>query len=170
MADPMSVGSATTPNVDLTKWKKLTPQEILKEESNGEEVPSEIVAWAQQMAALAKVPDDVTYEMVDGDVGIDALNKLGIDEEEQPAPADENAIPPEETEDPEAVDDVTANSDVDNDEENIFMNPPVGDDGTVPPDDETENPDDEDLGLADPSLTTDPEEIRKRKERKGLPQ
>lgn len=170
MADSMSVGSATTPKVDLTKWKKLTPQEILKEESKGEEVPPEIVAWAQQMAAIAKIPDNVTYEQVDGDVGLDALAKLGIDEENPVGTQSENALPPEETEEPGAVKDVATDTEVDNDEENIFMNPPVGNDETVPPDDETENPDDEDLGLADPSLTTDPEEIRKRKERKGLPQ
>lgn len=171
MADSMSIGSATTPKIDLTKWKKLTPQEILKEESNGEEIPAEIIAWAQQMAAIAKIPDNVTYEQVDGDVGLDALTKLGIDEENPVGTESENALPPEETEEPGAVKDVATDPEVDNDDDkNIFMNPPVTEDKTdTEPTEDTEEPDAE-LGLADPALTADPEEIRKRKERKGLPQ
>ena len=69
-------------NIDISRWKKLSAQEILKQESKGEEIPSEIVSWAEQMAALAKIPDDVTYEQVDGDVGLDALDKLGISPED----------------------------------------------------------------------------------------
>lgn len=171
MADSMSVGSATTPNVDTAKWKKLTPQEIIKEESKGEEIPAEIIAWAQQMAAIAKIPDNVTYEQVDGDVGLDALAKLGIEEENPVGVEGENAMPPEKTEEPGAVKDVAQDTEVDNEnDENIFMNPPVpGQAADTEPTDEPEEPDEE-LGLADPTLTTDPEEIRKRKERKGLPQ
>ena len=73
MADSMNVtGNAS--NIDISRWKKLSAQEILKQESKGEEIPSEIVSWAEQMAALAKIPDDVTYEQVDGDVGLDAVS------------------------------------------------------------------------------------------------
>lgn len=173
MADSMSVGSATTPKVDTAKWKKLTPQEIIKEESKGEEIPAEIISWAQQMAAIAKIPDNVTYEQVDGDVGLDALAKLGIEEENPVGVQSENALAPEKTEEPGAVKDVAQDAEVDEEnDENIFMNAPIpGQASNTKPaeGEETEEPDKE-LGLADNKLTTDPEEIRKRKERKGLPQ
>lgn len=172
MADSMSVN---TSNVDLTKWRKLTPQEIIKEESKGEEIPAEIIAWAQQMAAFAKIPDNVTYEQVDGDIGIDALNKLGIEDEQQqpPAPVDENAIPPEETETADAVGDVENAEEIGAENpDNIFMNPVPGeeDEDVAPPDKDDEDVPDEVSGLADSDLTADSETIRKRKERKGLPQ
>lgn len=173
MADSMSVGSATTPKVDTTKWKKLTPQEIIKEESKGEEIPAEIIAWAQQMAAIAKIPDNVTYEQVDGDVGLDALAKLGIEEENPVGVQSDNALPPDKTEEPGAVKDVAQDTEVgEENDENIFMNPPVpgqASDKKLAEGEEAEEPDEE-LGLADTKITTDPEEIRKRKERKGLPQ
>lgn len=171
MADSMSVGSATTAKIDETRWKKLTPQEILKEESKGEEIPPEIVTWAQQMAALSKIPDNVTYERVDGDVGLDALTKLGIEDENPVGVQSDNALPPDKTEEPGAVKDVAQDTEVDDEYgRNIFMNPPIPGQASEKPTEEDKLEPDEELGLADPSLTTDPEEIRKRKERKGLPQ
>lgn len=161
MAD-LSIGAA---KIDLTKWKRLTPQEIIKEESKGEEIPAEIMAWAQQMAAFSKIPDDVTYEKVDGDIGLEALAKLGIEDENALKPEALNAEAPTETEEPDAVKDparLTENEEVD---QNIFMNPEIASE-EVPP--EEEDPGDKELTLADPALTTDPEEIRKRKERKGI--
>ena len=106
MAESMKIGSATTPKVDLKNWKKLTPQEIIKEKSKGLEIPAEIIAWAQQMAAIAKIPDYVTYEQVDGDVGLDALAKLGIEEENPVGVQNANALSAEKTEEPKAVKDV----------------------------------------------------------------
>jgi len=172
MADSMSVGSATTPKIDETKWKKLTANEILKQESKGEEIPAEIIAWAEQMTAIAKIPDTVTYEQVDGDVGLDALAKLGIEEEEPVGVEGENALPPDKTEEPGAVKDVTQDAEIgEENDENIFMNPPVpGQASEKPTEEDVEEKPDEELGLADTKLTTDPEEIRKRKERKGLRQ
>ena len=39
MADSMNVtGNAS--NIDISRWKKLSAQEILKQESKGEEIPS----------------------------------------------------------------------------------------------------------------------------------
>ena len=76
MADSMNVSNQGTGKIDLTKWKKLTAQEIISEEGKGEEVPAEILAWAQQMAAFSKIPDNVTYDKVDGDTGIEALEKF----------------------------------------------------------------------------------------------
>lgn len=162
MADSMSVTGSTT-GIDISKWKKLTPQEIIKEESKGEEIPAEIVSWAQQMTALAKIPDDVTYEQVDGDVGIDALSKLGLDEEAPTA-----------TEEPDAVKDPARPEELGQEttqDENIFMNPTPGyaaETGKNTTETEAEIEQEEQLTLADPTLTTDPEEIRKRKARRGL--
>lgn len=167
MADP--IGAVNNTKIDITKWQKLTAQEILKEESKGEEIPAEIVAWAEQMAAFSKIPDTVTYEQVDGEVGIEALDRLGI--EDPTVPADENAIPPEETETDEAVGDVEQAGEVEEftDEENIFATPTPGNASDEPiVDDENEPAPEDELSLADDALITDPEEIRKRKERKGL--
>lgn len=162
MADPLSIG---TGNIDISKWKKLTPQEILKQQSDGEEVPPEIAAWAIQVAAFSAIPDNVTYENVDGDIGIDALNRLGI---EDPAKIEEkNASKPLETEEPDAIKDPAATTETENNQEPI----PGQASDEVPieeRDTEEQSPDDIELTLADPALTTDPEEIRKRKERKGL--
>lgn len=175
MADPISVTGSTT-GIDITRWKKLTPQEIIKEESNGEEIPAEIVSWAQQMAAFAKIPDDVTYEQVDGDVGIDALSKLGLDEETQALlnPEAENAQAPTQTEEPGAVRDVDRPEELGQEttqDQNIFMNPTPGyaaDAGPSVTEEQNAQEENQQLTLADPTLTTDPEEIRKRKARQGL--
>lgn len=175
MADPISVTGSTT-GIDITRWKKLTPQEIIKEESNGEEIPAEIVSWAQQMAAFAKIPDDVTYEQVDGDVGIEALSKLGLDEEAQALlnPEAENAQAPTQTEEPGAVRDVGRPEELGQEttqDQNIFMNPTPGyaaDAGPSVTEEQNAQEENQQLTLADPTLTTDPEEIRKRKARRGL--
>lgn len=163
MADPLSIG-VNTGKVDISKWKKLTPKEILKEQGKGEEIPPELITWAQQMAAISKIPDDVTYEMVDGDVGIDALSKLGM--EEEPLPEDENAQAPTETEEPDAVKDpALIEEEEPTEDENIFANPKL----ETEQNEDIPRPEDE-LSLSDPNLSTDPEVIRKRKERKGLQQ
>lgn len=174
MADPISITGSTT-GIDITRWKKLTPQEIIKEESKGEEIPAEIVSWAQQMAAFAKIPDDVTYEQVDGDVGIDALSKLGLDEEAQALLNLEaqNAQAPTQTEEPGAVRDVDRPEELGQEttqDQNIF-NPTPGYAADARPsvtEEENAQEENQQLTLADPTLTTDPEEIRKRKARRGL--
>ena len=161
MADPLSIGASTN-KVDISKWKKLTPKEILKEQGKGEEIPPELITWAQQMAAISKIPDDVTYEMVDGDVGIDALSRLGL--EEEPLPEDENAQAPTKTEEPDAVKDPTlVEEEEPPEDENIFANPKLETESK-----ENETKTEDELSLSDTNLTTDPETIRKRKERKGL--
>ena len=73
MADSMSI-TGGTPKIDYAKWKKLTPQEIIKEQSKGQEIPAEIITWAQQMQKFDQIPDDVTYEEVDGDC-VEVCNK-----------------------------------------------------------------------------------------------
>lgn len=164
MADSMSITGGTT-NIDISKWKKLTPQEIIKEKSKGQEIPAEIITWAEQMQRFDQMPDDVTYEEVDGDVGIDALDKLGL----PTTPEEDKAVNPSDTETPDAVKDPAKDSEVPPEQDsNPFINAQPGQAGDAKPKDETEPQDNTDLTLADPALTTDPEEIRKRKAKKGL--
>lgn len=164
MADSMSITGGTT-NIDISKWKKLTPQEIIKEKSKGQEIPAEIITWAEQMQKFDQMPDDVTYEEVDGDVGIDALDKLGL----PTTPEEDTAVNPSDTEAPDAVKDPAKDSEVPPEQDNNpFINAQPGQAGDAKPKDDTEPQDNTDLTLADPALTTDPEEIRKRKAKKGL--
>ena len=164
MADSMSITGGTT-NIDISKWKKLTPQEIIKEKSKGQEIPAEIITWAEQMQRFDQMPGDVTYEEVDGDVGIDALDKLGL----PTTPEEDKAVNPSDTETPDAVKDPAKDSEVPPEQDsNPFINAQPGQAGDAKPKDDTEPQDNIDLTLADPALTTDPEEIRKRKAKKGL--
>ena len=172
MADLSITGSTT--GIDISKWRKLTPQEIIKEESSGQEIPPEIVSWAQQMAAFAKIPDNVTYEDVDGDVGLEALDKLGITPEEAglAQPQAENALASGQTEEPDAIQDparAQESGEKTSQDENIFAAPGYAAEagaGVTETQEEVEQ--EEQLTLADSALTTDPEEIRKRKARRGL--
>lgn len=164
MADPLSIGAIGTQKTDLNRWKKLTPQEIIKEQNKGEEIPPEIITWAQQMAAFAKIPDDVTYEQVDGDVGIEALNKLGIEDEDALVLEAENAQAPEETEDPDAVKDPARAEENQETDENEFATSETA----IETEEEEIAESAQNFSLADSALTADNNEIRKRKERKGI--
>lgn len=165
MADDMRIGAIGSQKVDPSKFKKLTPQEIIKEQGKGVEIPPEILVWAQQMAAFSKIPDNVTYEQVDGDVGIDALNKLGIENEELLAPEAENAERPVETEEPDAVKDPDKVEEEQETDEGEFAPSETAqeteDDEIAEEENDVFTPDDE------KKLTTDSYEILKRKERKG---
>ena len=151
MADP--INGINAKGVDLERFKKLTPQEIIKQQSEGEEVPAEIVTWAKDVLSFAQIPDDVTYDLVGGDVGIEALNQLGIPSDEQVGNVEEDAEIPEEEnpEIPEPPEEETP------DGNNAILAEPNEDE--VPADDIT---------LADSSITADNEEIRRRKARKGI--
>ena len=170
MADSMNVSNQGTAKIDLTKWKKLTAQEIISEEGKGEEVPAEILAWAQQMAAFSRIPDSVTYDRVDGDTGVEALEKLGLPTEEPAQIEEENAEEPVETETPDAVKDTTKPAELQPEEptaeENIFAteNPAAA---PPAPQKESDTTEDVALTLADPALNTDPEEIRKKRQKRG---
>lgn len=170
MAD-MDVTSQGGVKIDLAQWKKMTPQEIIQEEGNGEEVPAEILQWAQQVAAFSQIPDDVTYDQVDGDTGVEALDRLGITPENEVQPQDENAMPPEKPEEPDALKDVDKPEEMP--DENIFAGenpqdaPPLNAPSSETAEDAENN---EELTLADDAITTDNEEIQKRRRRKGQPE
>lgn len=171
MADPINLNTGV--KVDLERWKKLSAKEIIREESRGEEIPEEILSWAQQMAAFSKIPDNITYEQVDGDVGLDALDKLNLSPEEmaQFRPEAANAQSPTATEQPDAVKDpaLTEQTNQEAADQNMFMNPTPGTAADIKPQNNRDTAETEAAQtLADPALTTDSEEIRKRKRKLGL--
>ena len=149
-----AINSAKTNSIkNVEEWKKLRPSEIRQKQSEGEEVPPEVLAWAADIEAYGAIPDDVTYDVVGSAVGIEALNELGIPSEEQVGniEAEENLgeeenpeieAQPEEPEIPENG--LPADSDVEEGVENA-----------------------EEFSLANSDITADNNEIRKRKERKG---
>lgn len=169
MVDP--IGATGASKIDVNQWRKLTPAEIIDAETRGEEVPPEIITWAIQIMAYEKIPDNVTYKQVDGDIGIKALQKLDIPEEEEepPTPQPDNATPPADAPNPDAVDGVNKPEKTPpkpTDQPNIFANLPETPPQEPPTEDDTPP---ELLGLADTDITTDPETIRKRREKRGLP-
>lgn len=44
-------------------WNECTADEIIEYEGEGQEVPTEYLRWAQEMAKISGAPDDITYEM-----------------------------------------------------------------------------------------------------------
>lgn len=137
----------------IEEWKKLKPSEIRQKQAEGQEVPPEILAWAADIEAYGNIPDNVTYDVVGGATGIEALNQLGIPSEEQVGnvEAEENLgeeenpdveVPPEDAEIPE---------------------------NGLPPSesDVEEGVEQEEFSLANSDITANNDEIRKRKERKG---
>ena len=139
--------------VDLVKWKKLTPQEIINKKNEGENIPNEVVAWAQDVVRYSKVPDDVTYEQVDGEVGIEALNQLGMESTEQVGNVEEDADAANDSENPEIAEEIS--------EDDI-----PGD--AIAQQSEEDSDENVTFSLGDAALTADNNEIRKRKERKGI--
>ena len=47
-------------------WRKLTARQVLEYADKGEDIPPEILRWAEDYAKLINVPDDVSYESVNG--------------------------------------------------------------------------------------------------------
>lgn len=137
----------------VEEWKKLKPSEIRQKQSEGQEVPPEILAWAADIEAYGAIPDDVTYDVVGGATGIEALNQLGIPSEDQ-------------------VENIEPEEDLDEGENPDTQAPPeaeIPENGLPPSDNEVDDIENKDeFSLADSAITADNDEIRKRKERKGL--
>ena len=123
------------------KWQQLTAKEILQMRNEGHEVPNEYQKWASAVTALMNAPDDVTYEMVGGNTDLESIDKImGVERFDiQPTDETQNNI---------------GNENEDTEQRPIF---------------ETERSDQEkeDVTLADVKITTDPNEILKRKLRRG---
>ena len=135
------------------KWQQLTAKEILRYQEQGEEVPNEYQKWAAAINAVLDVPDEVTYEMTNDDTQIAALEEtLGRDilkTDVQPADRTENNIGNE--------------NEQTRDEAEISLPPEE-----KRPEQRTQEEQDN-ITLADQAITTDPNEILKRKQRLGIP-
>ncbi len=168
------------PNVE--NWRAKPLKEIIGNINVVEEEDSECAQWAQAMAAITNAPDNVTYDMAGGSTAeftaqLDEITQNGLPVEEQPedgTPEDvegvgkPDEVPPEE-EEPE-VGDIDDTEDEATKAEAATANDPnaeaktnlVGEPGADEPTSEGE-----DITLADDAITTDNEEIRKRKIKKG---
>ena len=62
MVDAINGNYGVKPQDTSINWNDLTANEVLEYEDEGQEVPEEILAWAQDMAKTDNA-DDVTYEM-----------------------------------------------------------------------------------------------------------
>ncbi len=126
------------------KWQQLTAKEIQKYQQEGQEVPNEYQKWAAAISAVLTVNDDVTYEMTNGETDIAALEEtLGkefLTGEITPTDETENNIGNESEEAEEETD-------------KAVIEP---------------KPEKEDPTLANDTVNTDPLEILKRKQRKGI--
>lgn len=136
------------------KWQQLTAKEILKLKDEGQQVPNEYQKWASAISAVMNVQDDVTYEMVNGETDIAAIDEaFGRDEttrnDIQPTNETENNIGRENNERDEEVTPIIAQEE-------------------AAPEERTIEEQDE-ITLADNSITNDPNEILKRKQRRGVP-
>lgn len=73
-------------------WKKLTASQVLEYADKGEDIPVAILKWAEDYAKLTNVPDDVSYEAVNGSTDADDARAVEKSEKEgeEEAAADEN--------------------------------------------------------------------------------
>ena len=134
------------------KWQQLTAKEILKYTQEGQQVPSEYQQWAAAISAVLDVNDEVTYEMTNGETDIAALEETlgrdvvrgGIQETDQT----ENNIG---NESEEAQDETTP----------VVAQEEAPEAPTAAEQDE--------ITLADQAIMTDPDEILKRKMKRGIP-
>ena len=62
MVDAISGNYGTKPQDLSINWNDLTANEVLEYQDEGQEVPDEVLAWAQQMAGTENA-DEITYEM-----------------------------------------------------------------------------------------------------------
>lgn len=135
-------------------WQQLTAKEILEYQQEGAEVPSEYQKWAAAISASMNVQDEVTYEMVNGETDIAALEAvLGREE-----------MPPEMVQEPEGAE---MGNETPDEEPTPTVALEEGADEPPATRTQTELPEN-DVTLADEAITTDFNEIIKRRQRRGL--
>ena len=74
-----AINSTVQKNKDLTiDWRNLKAQEVLDYAGQGQDVPIDILKWAEDYAKLEDAPEDVTYDSVGGATTLkDANEKAG---------------------------------------------------------------------------------------------
>ncbi len=168
--------------INVENWRAKPLKEVVNNMDVVEEQDTEVAQWAQAMAAVGNAPDNVTYNMAGGSTEdftaeLEAITQNGLPIEEQPedgAPQDvevvgqTDEVPPEEEEPP-----VGTPDDGTNPNEQTEAQAATANDPNAPPQDVAESETavdattEEDVTLADESITTDNEEIEKRKRRRG---
>ena len=83
-------------------WKNLSAKEVLDHAGKGEDVPLEVLKWAEDYAKLENVPDDVSYDSVNGqrqrdEVIEESADSNSISSEDSEAEAIENSDETQET-------------------------------------------------------------------------
>lgn len=143
-------------NNQKIQWQQLTAKEILEYQKEGQDVPSEYQKWAAAISASLNVQDEVTYEMVNGETDIAALEAtLGKD-----------GVRIDAVQSTDETDNNIGNEDEDVERE---ATPFVAQEEAPEAPQKTPAPEQkDDVTLADTSLSTDFNEIIKRKQRKGL--
>lgn len=66
-------------------WERLTPSQIIQYMNDGEDVPEEIMRWAEDVSKLEDAPDDVTYESVNGATTLEEINNINSQSDEPDA-------------------------------------------------------------------------------------
>lgn len=90
-----AIGAQTNKPVKLTQdksinWQQCTINEIKEYQGQGQAVPTDILRWAEEVAKIASLPDDVTYELTNGSTDIEEINQLlAVTETEDPNNKDE---------------------------------------------------------------------------------
>ncbi len=164
MAEINGTGNETNLKQIYVNWKALTAKEVIQKGNEGQEAPTEVMKWAEEVSKITNAPDDVTYDIAQGETDIDKLNELLNPELAVPEETN-NELEKEEDQTEEFVaqsDAALANEQPQNEAPTVAQNQ-----FTRPP--QNTNPNEqEELTLADSTITTDANEIIKRKERKGL--
>ena len=80
-----AINSTVQKNKDLTiDWKKLNANEILDYAGQGQDVPIDILKWAEDYAKLEDAPEDVTYDSVGGATTLREANEATAEQEDIP--------------------------------------------------------------------------------------
>lgn len=80
-----AINSTVQKNKDLTiDWKKLNANEILDYAGQGQDVPIDILKWAEDYAKLEDAPEDVTYDSVGGATTLREANEATAEQEDVP--------------------------------------------------------------------------------------
>lgn len=67
---------------DLTlNWNKMSANEILTHAQKGDDIPVDILQWAEDYSKLINAPDDVTYESVNGSTNTEEIQETSGEEE-----------------------------------------------------------------------------------------
>ncbi len=80
-----AINSTVQKNKDLSiDWKKLNANEILDYAGQGQDVPIDILKWAEDYAKLEDAPEDVTYDSVGGATTVREANEAAGEQKDVP--------------------------------------------------------------------------------------